>query len=521
MDGNGGRRAGYGMADHTDPEKQPSASRQVARGTLVLTAFQFASKPLFAVFFILLGNRAFFPSESYGRLETLLALVNTFLIFSDCGLETYTTRGVARDAASTQKWLPGQVTLKTILTLTSVIGLILWLVSTDLSRGEPLSLGVWLASGFLLIALSAQSYLRAVSRGHYRMEVEGKMGVFEKAVTLVVGCVVLFTFPNLTCVAAAFAIGSLGGAVYAFLETRHFETGLRIGFPVSWSTLRDSFPFALSALCIGLFFNLDRIFLSFWSDSWVASYSRGLRLVLALLLFPQMLSIAVYPTLSRLRDHTPERLHLSRRALQGILLIALPCTAGTFVLAGPLMDLLYGMGSGSATGGWVGWLGADSALGNQTETACLRILILGLPFTCGNYLFGPALNALDRETWNLKASAATLGISWILQLSLISLLGSMGSALATTLTQAFYCTCLYGFLRQKDPSWFQGTRWVVITGLSLGMGLVLIPVAGLPVLLRVFVGALTYGLVVWWVGLWPRLLRIGRNTSTSDENSME
>ena len=508
MDVNGGRQAGYGMAEPTENENQPSASREVARGTLVLTAFQFLSKPLFAIFFILLGNRAFFPSESYGRLETLLALINTFLIFADCGLETYTTRGIARDPTSTRNWLPGQVTLKAVLTLLSTTGLLIWLGFTGLSRGESPAIGVWLASGLLLIALSAQSYLRAVSRGHYRMDVEGKMGVIEKAVTLGVGCLVLFTLPNLTCVTAAFAIGSLAAATYALLVTRSFETGLRMGFPVLWKTLRDSFPFALSALCIGLFFNLDRIFLSFWSDAWVASYSRGLRLVLALLLFPQMLSIAVYPTLSRLRDHSIERLHVSRHALQGILLIALPCTTGTFVLAGPLMDLLYGADGSVATGSWAAWLGGDSILGNQTEAACLRILILGLPFTCGNYLFGPALNALDRETWNLKASAYTLGISWILQLTFISLFGPLGAALATTFTQVFYCSFLYWFLRKEDPSWFNETSWKTITGISIVMALLLIPFGELSILFRVGIGGLIYSLAIWWLGLWPSLLKV-------------
>lgn len=508
MDGNGGRQAGYGMVEPTENEDQSSASREVARGTLVLTAFQFLSKPLFAVFFILLGNRAFFPSESYGRLETLLALVNTFLILADCGLETYTTRGIARDPASTHKWLPGQVTLKAVLALLSTTGLLVWLGFTGSTRGEGPAIGAWLAAAVLLIALSAQSYFRAVSRGHYRMDVEGKMGVVEKAVTLAIGCLVLFALPNLTSVTAAFAIGSLAAATYALFVTRSFETGLRMGFPVSWKTLRDSFPFALSALCIGLFFNLDRIFLSFWSDAWVASYSRGLRLVLALLLFPQMLSIAVYPTLSRLRDHSIERLHVSRRALQGILLIALPCTTGTFVLAGPLMDLLYGADGSVASGSWAEWLGSDSILGNQTEAACLRILILGLPFTCGNYLFGPALNALDHETWNLKASAYTLGISWFLQILLIFLLGPVGAALATTLTQAFYCFSLYWFLRKEDPSWFLKTRWKSIVGISIGMALVLIPLGELSILFRVGIGGLIYGLTIWWMGLWPSLLKV-------------
>lgn len=495
------------MAENTGPEPPLSNSRQVARGTLVLTTFQFASKPLFAVFFILLGNRAFFSTESYGRLETLLALANTFLILADCGLETFTTRCVARDPTSTQVWLPHQVTLKVILTLVSMTGLTIWLVVADLARGQGLSWGVWLAIGGYLMAQSGQSYLRAVSRGHYRLDLEGKMAVLEKAVTLAAGGLVLFCIPNLSAVCAAFACGSLCAAYYALVLARRFESGLRMGFPVTWGTLIDSYPFALAALCIGLFFNMDRILLSFWSDTWVASYSRGLRLVLALLLFPQMLSIAVYPTLSRLRDHSTERLHVSRRALQGILLIALPCVAGGWVLAGPLMDLLYGVGEETQAAGLATWLGSDSLKGHQTEAACLRLLLIGLPFMCGNYLFGPALNALDRETWNLRASAATTVASIILNLVLIPYLGPIGAALATTLTQAFYCTSLYHYVRRVDASWIRGNRVVAILILSLAMAGLLIPCAGLPVLARVLLGGLFYGAGIWLLGLWPGMLK--------------
>lgn len=501
------------MADLTGSVTDTSHSRQVARGTLVLTAFQFASKPLFAVFFILLGNRAFFSSESYGRLETLLALVNTFLIFADCGLETFTTRGVSRDLTSTTAWLPGQVSLKAVLTLFSTAGLMIWLGVTDLTRGQGLSWGVWLAMGSYLIALSAQSYLRAVSRGHYRLDLEGKMAVLEKAVTLAAGGVVLFWIPTLAFVSAAFACGSLCAAVYALAGVRCFEPGLRVGLPVSWKSLRDSYPFALASLCIGLFFNMDRILLSFWSDDWVASYSRGLRLVLALLLFPQMLSIAVYPTLSRLRDHTHERLHVSRRALQGILLIALPCVAGGWVLAGPLMDLLYRTGEGTQVTGLIVWLGKDSLQGYQTEAACLRILLTGLPFMCGNYLFGPALNALDRETWNLRASATTTLFSLVLNLVLIPFLGPVGAALATTLTQAFYCTGLYLYVRREDASWIHGNRLWVILGLSLAMAAVLILCSGLPILVRVALGGLFYGAGAWLLGLWPGMSSFRRPQS--------
>lgn len=104
-----------------------SSLRDLARGTLTLTLFQFASKPLLALFFILLGNRAFFSDESYGRLESLLAVVNLFLIPADLGLESYTTRRLARDSGNTSQWLPTQVSLKIMLNLLACLLLVFFI----------------------------------------------------------------------------------------------------------------------------------------------------------------------------------------------------------------------------------------------------------------------------------------------------------------------------------------------------------------------------------------------------------
>jgi len=65
--------------------------KTVAKGAVVLTTFQFASKSLFAVFFILLGNRTLFSELDYGRLEALLTLANVFFILADLGLEPFLT----------------------------------------------------------------------------------------------------------------------------------------------------------------------------------------------------------------------------------------------------------------------------------------------------------------------------------------------------------------------------------------------------------------------------------------------
>lgn len=487
-----------------DPAPQASSLRQLAHGTLVLTAFQFASKPLLAVFFLLLGNRAFFAEHEYGRLESILALVNVFLILADFGLEPYTTRRLARDAENSGEWMPRQASLKSILTLGASLVLAAWMIGMAVMRGEPLSPLHWVLAVLLLIALASQSYLRGITRAHGLMAVEGLMTVVEKASTLVLGVVALWLAASVAGVLAAVTVGSLAAATYAFLKVRAAEPGLRWGWPPDWRALSHAFPFALGAICITLFYNMDRVMLSVAGDLAVAPYSRALRITWALLLFPQMMSIAVYPILSRLKDDEAGRLDVGRRSLQALLFIAFPFAVGGWMTAGGLVDLLF-RGPESAVPTWPidVMLGGGTELGNSTETACLRVLLLGLPFICGNYLFGPALNAQDRVMWNLKASAMAAAMNFGLNLALIPMFGPVGAAGATTFTQGVYCLVMYRYLRGLDASWLRGNRLPSLLICALGMGGVLYPLAGLPVLLRIGIGAVVYLAATRLLGLWP------------------
>lgn len=484
-----------------------SSLRDLARGTLILTLFQFASKPLFALFFILLGNRLFFSDESYGRLEGLLAIVNLFLIPADLGLESYTTRRLARDPEETSHWLPSQVSLKFVLNLLACGLLVLFLVGFEQYQGRELSFLLLAGAVGLLSGLSAQSYLRGISRGKQRMEIEGLMGVIEKTIVLIIGGLALLTLGSLEAVLGAIALGSVGAAAWAGTRIHKWEPSLSIAWTVPWKILTESLPFALNAICISLFYNMDRVFLSFQNETGVAAYSRGLRLVWAVLLFPQMMSIAIYPIFSRLRDQPEERLAVSRAALRTLLFLVLPIMTGGCVLAGPLLDLIYGSGDETTFHSLDAMLGGDSIGGHSVASACLRILLLGLPFTCGNFLLGPALYAVDREHWNLLASAQALLVAVVLNLFLIPLFGPVGAAFAVSLTQAAYCLQMYRYQRVIDPSWLCQNRLEHLLACCLLQAMVMLAALKIHWLLAFLCGSLVYLLLTRALNLWPSSLK--------------
>lgn len=485
----------------------------VARGAFLLTLFQLASKVLYLVFFILLGN---LPDILYGRLEWLLALGSVFFILSDFGIETWLTRELAKDPRAPERNLTGVSSLKTILTLFASALLALWILQTAAAGWEAETRPPWVVLGCMvyMAALSLQSYIRSIARAHHRFEIEGAMAVADKFFTLLFGAAVFFLARSLLGLMAAFALAGTAAALYGLIRIR--PLGLRLA-PVSlpeWSVMRKAYPFALSGICVLLFYYMDRLMIPQLleeGDAALARYSRGWRIVMGLLLFPQMMSVAIYPMFSKLTDRPADRAEVGAASLRTLLFLAFPLMVGGWATAGPLLDLLFPQGDPHAPNWrWDAVLGWDASVARSTESAVLRILLLSLPFTCCNYLFGPALNALGKERLNLAASAVTLLANVGLNLLLIPRLGPVGAAAATSITQFLYSASMYFFLRRTEASWISGIALWGYLGLAFGMGGAITAMGDLPVYLSIPLGGILYltatGIMVGWPEEMKRLL---------------
>ncbi|MCA9413137.1 MAG: flippase [Candidatus Omnitrophica bacterium] len=488
----------------------PDSSGIVTRGAFLLTLYQLASKAIYLILFILFGNLS---NEIYGNFEGLLVLASTFFILSDLGIEAWLTRELSNRPEETTHRLHSLSALKLILTLATGIVLSGWILLTVAPSWDEIAHTQWIVLGCVIymVALSIQSYVRSISRAHHRFEVEGQMAVADKSFDLFFGGLVFFILPSVLGLMWAFAVAGVVATGYGLFRVGRIQSGLA---PIRWpaiSVLKEAYPFALSSICIILFYNMDRLMLYQLlehGDDAVAKYSRAYRIVMGLLLFPQMMSVTLYPVFSKLLNEPEDRVRVGASSLRTLLFIAFPLVLGGCAVAGPLLDLLFPSGDPNA----ISWsldksLGWDASTANITEATVLRILLLSLPFTCCNYLFGPALNALGKEKWNLLSTVITLIVNIVLNLLLIPSYGPAGAAGATALTQFLYSASMYFFLRRSEGSWFRGFAVWRFLVLAIGMGILLVLVDDLPVYFSIPVGGLTYLAAVWYLGGWPDGLR--------------
>jgi O-antigen/teichoic acid export membrane protein len=147
-------------------------------------------------------------------------------------------------------------------------------------------------------------------------------------------------------------------------------------------------------------------------------YSAADRLMVPLLLGPQIFNTAVFPALSRLAHESPQAAHeLCGRCIRLLLCLALPLTLLVMLWAPQAVTLCFG----------ADYDGAASAL---------RWLVWSLPVRGVQYLLGSLLAASGRQSSVAGARAVGLVSFAVLAPVLIHFLGYIGAAMAVPLCDA-------------------------------------------------------------------------------------
>jgi O-antigen/teichoic acid export membrane protein len=183
--------------------------------------------------------------------------------------------------------------------------------------------------------------------------------------------------------------------------------------------LREAFPFVLT-MALGLvYFKVDVLMLSVMKGSEaVGQYSAAFRLMEGLLYLSAAYAAALFPTLSRLKSTSGERLRPAvHRATDAVAAVALPAAVALAMLAGPIIHFLYG---------------AEYA----ASVPALRWIGAALFFVFVSHFLGSVLGAVDRQGLTARATLVGVVINVSLNLWLIPRMAHVGAAVATLATQA-------------------------------------------------------------------------------------
>jgi O-antigen/teichoic acid export membrane protein len=314
--------------------------RRIAKNTTALFATRIINQV--AGFLLVVYASRRLGVEDFGKYSFVVAFYLVFELISFFGLQNYLPREIGRRREEAGKYfvhaavLVGGVSLLMVGIMNgaaAVYGLAhdTYLAAVVASLGlVPASLGAAAESSF--IGIEKAEFITLLTF------IKRTLVTTISILALWLGHGVVALLLVRAAVEAASACFSVPLCVW---QTR--GAGVRLDWPFFGKLLRGAMPFAGLAILASIYWRLDILLLQrIVGPTEVGIYSASYRLVFLLALVPESFMNAVYPNLARTwREDRPQFVRLADRSLRYLVAFALPAVAGAFVLAKPVVLLIY------------------------------------------------------------------------------------------------------------------------------------------------------------------------------------
>ncbi|ACL23720.1 flippase [Chloroflexus aggregans] len=418
-------------------------------------------------------------ATDFGQYAAVIGFGSVFLFIADLGLAPYTVREVARLRSEPDHIERIRNLYADILALRLILALIAGtlVVSAAIVTERPwLMVGAIALNGLILLIYAIHGSSEAVLAGYERLDLTAGMQVVNQFIFVTLGGIALwlgFGYYGLI-IATMLGVATMTALVVRAL----WRLGIRPGRQqrTRWvSLLRAAFPFGVIGLTLGLSYRFDTVVLNVsFGDSATGYYNAAYNLIFALVTLSNVVNTALYPSLSRQAKTDPANLpRIYERILSYLMIVALPLTAGGFILADPLTHFLFGE--------------------EYAATApLLATLIWVLPLMFVTEFLGYVVVIADREALVARSIMISTGFNVIANIVFTTRYGTTAAALITVVTEAVLAVQYAWLLRDR----LRLMRWQPIGRAVIAVGLMAVAVyvaREWPVLLVIAGGGAIYG----------------------------
>ncbi len=449
----------------------------VLRNSIVGVAAHISMKLLSFAFSVLIIRNL--GATDFGQYAAVLGFGSVFLFIADLGLSPYTVREVARlrdqpDGKERIRELYADVlTMRLIL---SVIAGIL-VVSAAILTGRPLlMIGAIAINSLTVLIYAVHGSSEAVLSGYERLDLVSGMQVVNQLAFVLIGGLALWLGFGYYGLIIATMIGVT--LMTALVVRAVWRLGVRPG-RVTWRRwlplLRAAFPFGVIGLTLGISYRFDTVLLNIYEgDTTTGYYNAAYNLIFSLVTLSNVLNTALYPSLSRQSVTAPETLPLVyERVLRYLMVVALPIAVGGFIVAGPLVELLFGAAY------------APSA-------PLFAILIWVLPLMFLSEFLGYVVVIAGREALVARSIIVSSSLNVVANLLFIPMFGVVAAATVTVATEAVL-VLQYIWLTRDLLGRMQWSALLRSALAVVAMAALVYLTRHLPVLATIAVGGALYG----------------------------
>ena len=296
-----------------------------------------ASIALYVVMARQLGNAAF------GVFTFGFAFVTLVTTLANMGQPAILTREVARDHRRLHDYFANTLSLQLVL---GVPALLLALGVYTAVGFESGARNVVLLLGFAVVAECLMSTCFATFQAFERLVYIPIVLIAQRWLTAGVGIAALVLGAGVETVSVIYLVGALGALALAlyYLFTRVARPRLEVRLKRWWPLMRVALPVGIAGVFATILFRVDVALLGwFEDDAVVGDYGAAYRLLESTLFISWSIGTAVYPVFSRLSRTSETTIgEVFDGALKLGVALTLPLAVGAAVLAGPLIELLYG-----------------------------------------------------------------------------------------------------------------------------------------------------------------------------------
>ena len=363
--------------------------------------------------------------EIYGNYFALFNFSLMFFIILDLGLNGYNTTEISRDTNKIVSFAGSIIGLKILL-------MILYLIAAfgvgSLLGYNRLEFNLLLILCILQIITSFNQYLRSIVSSLQKFKWDGIFMVLDRVVIISICSVLIWggisdweLTINRFVYAQLMGVSLVTISLVIFLRKQLSKVSISFQFQRIVPILKQSWPFALLIMLMGLYNYMDSVMLKFLiGDEEAGVYALGYRLFYALLMFAQIFSGVLLPFFSKNINDVNVVRQVSNYTSKLLLLIGFSVVFFSYSYGMDIMQLLY----------------PDKA--TAASSNAFVILMFGFIGSALVLVYGTLLTAaLELKYLNL-AAFATLIINLVLNVKLIPQYGASGAAIATLVSQLIF-----------------------------------------------------------------------------------
>ena len=381
-------------------------------------------------FFLVLYAARILGVAGWGIFAYAISVVSLFFIFADLGLDRLIIREISKDSLEKMRYLSTAFFFRLILLIIATCFILIIVPHiSNVTEGR----GILLITAIFLGFDSLRGFFLTIYRALEQMEKEAFVKLFTNILIVILGFIVLFTFPSVENFAYAYLGGSLAGLIVTFFAMRKYFSSLISNFSASLigQIWRITWPFFIFGITGAVMTYTDMIMLGWWKTPIdLGLYSVAQRLLQFLLIIPSYLAMATFPLFSRLIEEDEGKLKIIfEKILSLVILLGFPMVFGGILLGKDIILIVFG----------------ESYM---ASTLVFQIFLAGLIIAFPMLIISNYVFAKNIQRKFVPAAIGSMFLNVILSIFFIPRFGIYGAAVATVTSSSIFNIIIYSIVQK-------------------------------------------------------------------------